>query len=629
MSPCTTVWLEFDRVLDQSTFTPQAIQFSPAATWTPDYNENTKTLTLLPGALEGETQYTVTVTKALKGADGSEMQGEYAWAFTTKKAPSGSVLINSGAGYTNSNLVTLYINYNSEVQMMRYSQNKDDITNDVIGWAPVPVDHLVLNYPLTGADGTNTVYIQFQSFDGITRTDEVNPLNDSIVLDRDPPDVSSFVINENEVSTLSQRVALSNNVTDLTGILMRFQNAGGVWTEWEKYATSRTWTLDKNTGTRTVYAEFKDAATNVASVHDSIILGKVGVTSASLGNANIANLGTVTVNWNAATADLGTNVYHVYRRDYPSGSVYTELGTTTSNSLAVSVPKGQIYYFHVAIANTEAGGTGDYSTSNVVGYTSNIAIVYNDGSSPDTTIAQDMKTILTSNLPATPPYSSYVTGTMPSWTVTLVPQSLVSTAYNSSTIHYGYPLIVTPGITFYSNLNQVRNVTAHIGAVSDGHGVFAMGTGGAQLLDTVHSNWAALGYTGTNPLNIGWGPSATGIVSRYMYTWTSAGGNTVWSSPLASSAFTGTLPTPDRTRTYISSTSVGRVSVYRGANDNPTPDGYLYGHEDRTPVPAYYYPVVRQGRFLQFGFEQETDYPYTGWVYIINLAYRMSNIYYH
>jgi hypothetical protein len=261
----------------------------------------------------------------------------------------------------------------------------------------------------------------------------------------------------------------------------------------------------------------------------------------------------------------------------------------------------------------------------VVGYTSNIAIIYNDGSGTDTIVAQDMKTILTSNLPAA--YPASISGTMPSWTVTLVPQSLVSTVYNSSTIHYGYPLIVTPGITFYSNPNQVRNVTAHISPLNLGHGVFAMGSGGTHLLDTVNTNWDAWAYTGTQPTSIGWGPSATGIVSRYMYTWTSAGGNTVWSVPLQSSVFTASLPTTDQTRTYISSTSVGRVSVYRGANDNPTPDGYLYGHEDRTPVPAYYYPVVRHGRFLQFGFEQETDYPYTGWVYIINLAYRMSTAY--
>ena len=178
-------------------------------------------------------------------------------------------------------------------------------------------------------------------------------------------------------------------------------------------------------------------------------------------------------------------------------------------------------------------------------------------------------------------------------------------------------MIITPGNDLFSNANQSRNVVAH------GHGVFAMGTGGTRLLDTCETYWGSWGLPGTAPTEIGWGESAIPSAGAFMYTWTL--GNSVWSYPLNSTTFPGGTSPINNARTQISYASISRVSVYRGSDTNPT-DGWLYGKEDSAT--SHYYPVVRQGRFLQFGFQQETDRPYTGWVYITNLVHRMSAVYY-
>jgi beta propeller repeat protein len=54
---------------------------------------------------------------------------------------------------------------------------------------------------------------------------------------------------------------------------MCFSNDGVTWTDWEAYATTRSWQLGTSDGTKTVYAQFKDAENNVSPVKtDTIVL---------------------------------------------------------------------------------------------------------------------------------------------------------------------------------------------------------------------------------------------------------------------------------------------------------------------------------------------------------------------
>jgi hypothetical protein len=612
VNPGLTITMDFDRLLDETSINSTNIVFDPPISWNHSFNTSTKTLSVYPYPyLEGGIPYTLTVTKGLKGTDGSDIQEEVAWSFTTTTMPAGSVLMDDNDPYTGSTTVDLLIDANAEAKYVTYSFNEDfsgSAPRVLISAYPMPIPGVSL--PAPTVEGNKRIYAKFDDGDGFVN--ELAIAHDDIGLDLYAPSVTNFAINKNADTTSSTRVTLYCSVSDASPVLMRFQNTGGSWSSWYYLASSKAWTLINSAGTRVVNAQFKDALDRVTSVSDAIINGMLTLTGATL---NSTTVGTVTATWSGASpADTGTDYYRVYRRDYPSGATYTYEGQTTGSSLNVTVPVGQLYYIQVAIYSTGVGTLGPYSDSKLA-YTSDIAIIYDSYDSTDTTIANDMKTILTTDIPSA--YSPTVGGTMPSWSVTLVPQSVVPTTYSSANVFHGYPVIITPGNDLYANANQTRNVVAH------GHGVFAMGTGGTRLLDTCEDNWGSWGLVGTAPTEIGWMESGSASASSFMYTWTS--GNSVWNSPLNSTAFPGGTTPTHNAQTQISYASISRISVYRGSDTNPT-DGWLYGREN-SPT-SHYYPVVRQGRFLQFGFQQETDRYYTGWVYITNLVYRMSAAYF-
>jgi hypothetical protein len=599
--PSSQIWIEFDRDLDTTTVSTSTIvvtglsDLTPGWTWT--YTAATKTLFVRPDALQGPEHYTVSIMPGLKGADGSDIQNSHAWSFDTKPGPSGSLKINADATYTTSATTTLTITYQNATTL-KYANSVSALSSSpntvVLSTSPQTISSVAL----AGTQGVNTIYYQLSN--ATDQTDLVNPLNDSIIFDSVPPSLSGMTINSGAAGTTSTSVTLTWTASDATSGLsqMQFVNGSGALPgSWTSYASSKAWTLASAAGSRMVQMQIRDAAGNVSSIaSDSIIYGYPTVNTATL---NTTALGTVTVAWNAATADSGTNYYNVYRRDYPSGSTYSYLGQTTGTSLNVGVPQGQLYYFHVTIYNA-AAGEGTYSATSPVGFTSNIAVIYNTNS----TLANQIKTILGTNWTGTYP----VTGSMPTWSVTLIPQSLVSGTYAAANVIYGWPVIITPDTTLYSNANMTRNVTAH------GKGVIAMGSGGGHLLDTVSTNFASWGYSGTAPTEIGWGPSASFGATLYANTWFS--GNTVWTTPLSSSS----VPATDMTQTQMAYSTLSRIAVYRSSQSNPT-NGWLYAQQ---PSYANYFPVVRQDRFLQWGFEGAFDRPYTGWLYLVNITSRMG-----
>ncbi|MBZ0219539.1 MAG: chitobiase/beta-hexosaminidase C-terminal domain-containing protein [Candidatus Methylomirabilis sp.] len=83
---------------------------------------------------------------------------------------------------------------------------------------------------------------------------------------------ASVTINGGAASTGSSNISLILSCSDVSGCSqMRFSNNGTTWSSWESYATSKSWTLVAGEGTKTVYAQFRDAAGNVSStVSDSI-----------------------------------------------------------------------------------------------------------------------------------------------------------------------------------------------------------------------------------------------------------------------------------------------------------------------------------------------------------------------
>jgi YD repeat-containing protein len=530
VNPAEPIWIEFDRDINTETITPESITFTPAAEWNFSYDGEDRRLSIT-ATLDGLVEYRVAVTTAVEGMDESSLEDAYSWSFTTADLPAGNIVINEGDAYieTAGSNVTLTVTYNSAVDEMRYSWEKDDFEAPEWGW--VGKAPTINNFPLLDAGiGTHTIYIQF-------RDDDLNRTGD-------PSDPGSNYIS------------------------------------------------------------------------DSIINGAVTITPC----LNTAAKGTVALSWTAATReDSGDNIYRVYDYRWMQSGKYwywrhVLMGETTGSSISLNVDQGTVYNLDVRIYNDAVGGYGEYSNKEY-GFSSDMVVIYDDVDSTDTALAQQIKTALTTNLVTG--YPGTVTGAMPVWTVTLFPEDFVSTTYTASNVVHGDPVIVTHGTSIYSNSNQSRNISAH------GHGVIGQGYGGTRLLDTLATNWAGWGFSGTSPSAIGYGDGITGIANNaLMYTVTND--NSVWTTPLQSTVFPGgPSPVTHDAVVQISYANVNRRSVFLNDGVDPT-DGFAYGR-DYEVGGTEYFTVVRQGRCLHFGFYGLPDRPITGYVYWVNLVSRMKS----
>ena len=121
-------------------------------------------------------------------------------------------------------------------------------------------------------------------------------------------------INGGDTGTSNSQVTLTLNGADTGGSglnQMRFSNNGTLWSDWEGYGATKTaWDITSGTyggtsadGTKTVYAQFKDAAENVSSVtiSDTIIYAAVVADTT-------APTGTITINEPTRTAILSNLV---------------------------------------------------------------------------------------------------------------------------------------------------------------------------------------------------------------------------------------------------------------------------------------------------------------------------------
>jgi len=168
--------------------------------------------------------------------------------------------------------------------------------------APVWIDHIVLyDRPnsadqITGAtlhfsDGSNVTTGALPN-DGSAKTITFTPRSASSVtmtvtgvsgsttnvglaemeVDRVLPPSGTFAIGNNATYTTTATPTLNNAVTDDTSMQMRFSNGNGLWSTWEPYSATKSWSLLAGDGSKTVTAQFEDAAGNVLSLSDTIIL---------------------------------------------------------------------------------------------------------------------------------------------------------------------------------------------------------------------------------------------------------------------------------------------------------------------------------------------------------------------
>ena len=181
-------------------------------------------------------------------------------------APTGSVVINGGAQYTNSTSVTLTLSASDEesgVSLMRIS-NFPTLWPD---WEPYGSPKVWTL--LSGGDGNRTVYVQYKDFE-----DNISPVYKDIIKLETTGPTGSIVINSGAEMTNTTTVTLTLSANDLgSGVAqMRFSNDNLTWTAWQAYATTKNWTLSPGEGTKTVYVQFKDNAGYVSTSYSNTII---------------------------------------------------------------------------------------------------------------------------------------------------------------------------------------------------------------------------------------------------------------------------------------------------------------------------------------------------------------------
>jgi hypothetical protein len=518
--------------------------------------------------------------------------------------------------------VTLNFTYNFATIEIRFSMTENEI-------GPGPNDGnqtlwqtKAASFPfaLPDPDGPKTIYYQLVDTLGNTTPGYdgagSHPLSATVTLDRVAPTVSGFSIENGATYAATTTVTLYNNVTDATSpIEMHFLNTNGSWSAWEDYSATKTWALSA-VGTRQVSAEFRDKAGNVSLtvLSDAIIAGAPSL-YILMNYHGYAPVGQIYASWSVGTPDVGTDTYYLSWRNHPSGG-WVQWTNTTATSLAFGSATEMILDFAVQIGNSDPS-VGAFNTSTAPysnvrpGFTSDVVVVYNDADPTDTALASTIYGVLKNVGPWFTGSSYY--GTFPSWTVTLIPQSFISTTYNSYNRIFGYPVIVTPGITAWESANWVRNIA------TNGKGLLAMGEGGARMLDVISGNFSRWFKLGQPPANIGYKNSIPVSAHNYIYSRTL--GNTVWSNPIYYSTIY-----PDKTYYYITSVAVARLAVYRADGTAP-PGGWLYAAEPVGSPPApsdTSFTVVQQDRFLQFGFYGLPNRVYYAYPWFVNLVYRMG-----
>ncbi len=153
----------------------------------------------------------------------------------------------------------------------------------------------------------------------------------------------------------------ANDPAPGTGVTsMRLMNDGGAWSDWESYATTKSWTFNDAQGTRTVSVQYRDEAGNVSTtVLDKIILdtvhprvikkspaGAPGGISAKVGAKNVSPTANVTATFSEKMNPRTiTNKSIILRRDLGKNryqSVRAKVTYNASTKTATLNPSGKL-----------------------------------------------------------------------------------------------------------------------------------------------------------------------------------------------------------------------------------------------------------------------------------------------
>jgi len=236
-------------------------------------------------------------------------------------APTGSVSINDGAASTNSATVTLTLDATdtggSGLAEMQFS-------HDSVNWSSWEAYATTRSWTLGAGTGTKTVYVRFRD----AAANVSAAYSDTITVVDESAPTGSITINGGDETATFRTVSLTLAATDTGGSglsQMQFSNDNVTWSTWEAFLTAKVWTLEAGTGTRTVYARFRDVAGNVSATYsDTIDL------EAASGTTAATTLAITDVAW--VDANVGSSgewaTYSIYVNDTLVGTKSAASGPT-------------------------------------------------------------------------------------------------------------------------------------------------------------------------------------------------------------------------------------------------------------------------------------------------------------
>jgi hypothetical protein len=172
---------------------------------------------------------------------------------TISTGAGGTLVLAGGSPYSNSRTVNVTISPTTNAALMQLSEEPTFVGAT---WQPVATTTTWT----FASDGLKKLYLKLADANGL----ESAPVWAAIVIDTVPPN-GTVQINSGAAGTNNTGVTLSFTATDATtsvshlkvSNLAGFSDAG-----WEAFASTKSWTLSSDEGTKTVYAKFRDAAGN-------------------------------------------------------------------------------------------------------------------------------------------------------------------------------------------------------------------------------------------------------------------------------------------------------------------------------------------------------------------------------
>jgi hypothetical protein len=175
INPGASVSVQFDRALDMTTVTESTLLVAPMTAIDRldfSFNSGTNTLSIDAYPLYADaTDYTVTVTKGVRGADGSEVLKDLPWSYTTGTFPNGNVKIKVGsvvdAAYvTDNSNITMVITTNNVAKSYRTGTSEANLLANLT-WNPTPsTSYELANFTLNSGEGVQEAWVQFSNLAG-------------------------------------------------------------------------------------------------------------------------------------------------------------------------------------------------------------------------------------------------------------------------------------------------------------------------------------------------------------------------------------------------------------------------------------------------------------------------------